>query len=119
MDIDKLSGVELNAEVAERLMGIKDVQSQVEPSGNVEYVYDAEPGVRLRVPLYCASPAACAMVERKLKPRWKRIAPRADERPGPGVPTTVVYESLDGKRRVEAAGSSFEEAVCRAALKTL
>lgn len=119
MDIDKLSGVELNAEVADRIMGIKDVQSQVEASGNVEYVYDAEPGVRLRVPLYSASPAACALVEARLKRRWKRIAPPAAERPGPGVPTTVVYESLDGRRRVEAAGSSFEEAVCRAALKTV
>jgi hypothetical protein len=117
VNIDELRGRELDAEVARRVMRLT-VMQRANADGGVEYVYDGPSGQPLRVPLYCASPAACAQIEATLKTRgWKRTVRSADEHPGHGMLTTVEYENPDREQQVEAVGASFEEAVCRAALK--
>ena len=122
MDVECLSGRELDALVAQYLFGL-DVQRRPDrATGEQDIFYNATPRVLkprlLRVPEYCRCVSASIDVENKLRDRgWRRHSPPPGWRPGPSQVVTVVLEHHD-RRRVNATGP-FERALCRAALKAV
>lgn len=117
-NIDELTGRDLDAMVAERVLGL-----QVEPRANArtgenDFLYALSPGASLdewvRVPYYTASMAASLNLEVELHKRgWRRV----DSNWKDTGDVRVILRHTDG-RRVEAFGPG-NEALCRAALKAV
>lgn len=119
MNIEALSGRELDAAVARHVFGYQVEERLIPWTGEPEVVYNGEleagkDPAWVRVPFYSRSFEASIYVETELQRRgWKRREARAGE-PGDA---RVVFEHADG-RTVEASGSE-DEALCRAALKAV
>lgn len=122
MNVDALSGRELDAMVAERLFGLQVEAHANARTGQKDFVYVVRPDAPIRewvrVGFYSASMAASLEVEYELQKRgWKRKYDRVGgewNEPGEG---RVVLEHADG-RTVELVGP-VNAALCRAALKVL
>jgi hypothetical protein len=122
MDVDQLSGRQLDIAVARQVFGHQvEVRSRAR-TGELDAVYnaglDANAPTWVRVPFYSISLASSIQVELELQKKgWKRQEVRAGahwKEPG-GM--RVVLEHTDG-RTVGAFGSE-NEALCRAALKAV
>ena len=119
MELDSLSGRDLDAKIARRLFGLK-----VEPRENTrtrqrDFVYEVHPGQWVQVAYYSSGSAWLEVVSELSKRGWTRI--ETPVRAGshwnePGDPT-VVFQHTDG-RRVDATGPE-NTALCRAALKAV
>jgi hypothetical protein len=115
MNVDTLSGRDLDAAVAQHVFG-HVVEPRVNPlTAKRDYVQRTPSGRDwVQVGFYTASGGAAINVEQTLRDRgWRRTEPR--ERATGDV--RVVLEHADG-RTVEAFGP-MNTAVCRAALKTV
>ena len=118
VDIDNLSGRDLDAVVAEHVFGL-----QIKPGVNVrtsekDFLYALPSGDWVRVAYYSGSMSASLTVEVEMKKRgWTRKEwLGVDHWDAPGN-VRVTLEHSDG-RSVQAVGS-LNEAICRAALKAL
>ena len=114
MNIDALSGRELDTAVAKRLFGYAIAERVNPKTGKPDAVYRLPSGDWARVPSYAARITASIQVEVRLEDLgWKRL-------PAPKVtgPQEVVLVGKDG-RSVKAKGESLGEALARAALKAV
>jgi hypothetical protein len=114
VNIDDLTGRELDAMVAQRLFGL-EVEARTNTRTSEKDVVCRQPGKQwVRVTFYSRSMGASLNVELAARDRgWQWTGPR--ERTTADV--RVVLEHADG-RTVEAFGP-VNEALCRAALKAV
>ena len=122
MDIDGLTGRELDALVAERLCGLQVEERANARTGQKDFVYVVHPEAPIRewvrVAFYSASMAASLEVEYELQRRgWKRKYDRVGGEWNEPSEQRVVLRHADG-RTVEAFGP-VNVALCRAALKAV
>ena len=122
MDVDSLSGRDLDALVAANLFGLEVQRRPDRATGKQDVFYNTTPRARVpswvRLPEYSQCIAASIDVEKKLHEwGWRRHTPPPGWRPGPEHAITLVLERRD-KRRVQAVGP-YETALCRAALKAV
>jgi len=117
MNVDTLSGRDLDAMVAQRVFGLQVEERTNTRTGEKDFLYTVRPGHWVRVPFYTASMAASITVEAEMRKRgWKRIVLATVQRNAPNdAPVVLVHD--DG-RKVWAAGL-LNEALCRAALKAM
>lgn len=114
MNLDTVSGRDLDAMIAQHVFGLRVEPRSNDRTGERDYVYLSRPGEWARVPFYTETMSASLSVETALQDRgWKRAGSGWHD---PGT-QHVVLEHANG-RRVEAKGP-FKEALCRAALKAL
>ena len=117
MELNELSGRELDASVAHLLFGLRVENRANLKTGKPEYLHavgsdPAAPGW-VRVPMYSESTGPNLNVSVWLRGQgWTRIAPTGKATLGE---VEVVYQHKDG-RTIRARGS-LNEAVCRVALK--
>ena len=117
MDIQSLSGRDLDAMVAQHVFGLVVEPRDNSRTGQHEFVYEVHPGQWVRVAYYASSMSASITLEVALKDRgWTRKAGAGGNWSGPGD-VHVILEHTDG-RTVEATGR-LNEALCRAALKAI
>ncbi len=122
MNIDELSGRELDVAVARHVFGHQVEERPNSRTGEMDAVYvtglEADNPSWVRLPFYSRTLSASIQVELEIqKQGWRLREPPAGERPGPLHHITVVLLHSDG-RTVEAIGE-FEAALCRAALKAV
>ncbi len=119
MNIETLMGRKLDMAVAQYVLGYV-VEERVDPATGEKDAVSREPGMGrkwVRVAFYGSKLGATLNVEFELRRRgWKRRGVLANKYPS-GV-AEVILEHSDG-RMVKATGGSFNEALCRAALKTV
>ncbi len=116
MNVDTLSGRDLDAMVAQHVFGLLIEPRTNSRTGEKDFVYEVHPGQWVVVPFYTASMAASISVEVALQQRgWKRKEWRGAWKAPNDV--HVVLEHSDG-RSVEGVGL-LNEALCRAALKAV
>jgi hypothetical protein len=114
VNVDDLSGRELDALVAERLFGLEVEPRTDTRTDEMDAVCRTPGGEWVRVAFYGITLSASIGVEAELQHRgWKRKA--STSRANWNEP--VVLEHSDG-RTVEASGPRYE-ALCRAALKAV
>jgi hypothetical protein len=112
MDVDSLSGRELEAMVAQHVFGLKIEQRMNAHTGEKDFLCEVHPGQWNRCAFYTTSMAASIHLEMRLRELgWQRKASRMTGS------QTVVLEHADG-RTVEAT-SPINEALARAALKAV
>ncbi len=117
MNVDTLSGRELDAMVAEWVFGLHVERRTNSRTGERDFLYAVHPGQFVRVPFYTASMGASITVEVEMQQRgWKRIVLASVQRKAPNDAHVLLVHS-DG-REVSAAGL-LNEALCRAALKAV
>jgi hypothetical protein len=117
MNVDTLSGRDLDAMVAQHVFGLLVERRIDSRTGERDFLYAVHPGRFVRVPFYSASLGESINVEVEIKKRgWKRIVIASVD---PDAPNDlhVVFHHIDG-RQVSAAGL-LNEALCRAALKAV
>jgi hypothetical protein len=122
MNVDQLSGRQLDIAVARLVFGHQVEERPNARTGEPDAVYnaslDANAPTWIRVPFYSISIAASIEVELELqKQGWKRQEVRAGSHWNEPGGVRVVLEHADG-RTVGAVGSE-NEALCRAALKAV
>ena len=122
MDIDDLSGRELDALVGQRVFGLQVEERQNARTGEKDFLYALRPETPnqewVRVPQYSVSFGASIKVELALGDRgWKRKAMALGSSWNEPSSVRVVLKHADG-RTVEALGL-VNEALCRAALNAL
>ena len=116
MNVDTLSGRDLDAMVAQHVFGLVIEPRTNSRTGEKDFVHEVHPGQWVLVSFYTASMAASISVEVALQGRgWKRKEWRGAWKSPNDV--RVVLEHSDG-RTVEAVGL-LTEALCRAALKAV
>lgn len=114
MNVDALSGRELDAAVAHHVFGLAVELRTNTKTHQQEYVYPANDGGVLLVPRYAYSLAPSLHVQVWLQEQgWLKTAPLIN--PPPGETARVTYQHTDG-RTMEAHGFP-EEAVARIAVK--
>ena len=112
MDVDSLSGRELDAMVAQHVFGLKIEQRTNGRTGEKDFLCEVHPGQWNRCAFYTTSLAASIRVEIRLRELgWHRKVS------GMIGSQRVVLEHADG-RTVEAM-SPINEALARAALKAV
>ena len=122
MDIEGLSGRELDVAIARQVFGLQVEELAIARTGQKDFVYALRPeapnGEWVRVPFYSISLAASIQVELELQKRgWKRHEVQAGSHWKEPGGLRVILEHADG-RTVGAFGSE-NEALCRAALEAL
>jgi predicted RNA binding protein YcfA (HicA-like mRNA interferase family) len=117
MNVDQLTGRELDVAVARRVFGYEVEERANTRTGEKDAVYRMAGADWVRVPFYSTSLAASVQIELELQKKgWKRQEVRGSHWDEPGG-VRVVLEHADG-RTVGAFGSE-NEALCRAALKAV
>jgi hypothetical protein len=118
VNIDALTGRELDVAVAGRVFGYEVEERANTRTGEKDAVYRMAGTDWVRVPFYSTSLAASIQVELELqKQGWKRQEVRAGSHWNEPGGVRVVLEHADG-RTVGAFGHP-DEAHCRAALKAV
>jgi hypothetical protein len=119
MNIDALSGRELDMAVARDVLGYQ-VEERVNTTTGEKEAVSRQPGqgkAWVRVAFYGASRGASLNVEYELQHRgWRRRVTRTVKEPA--LRAEVILDQRDG-RSVQAVGQSLGEALCRAALKAV
>ena len=118
IEVDELAGQELDARVAQQLLGHEVQERTSRTSGRRAFVYNARPHAPtpewVPVPSYSGSQAASLEVALWLQDQgWKVLRTDAD------LTRTHVVLSRGGGSQVEAAGAHEYQALCRAALKAV
>ena len=117
MNVDTLSGRDLDAMVAQQVFGLLIEPRTNSRTGEKDFVHEVHPGQWVLVPFYTGSMAASISVEVALQRRgWKRIILATVQRNAPNDAHVVLVH--DDGRKVSAAGL-LNEALCRAALRAV